>query len=93
MRKILKIYFEAVHDNQIVIVIGETGCGKTTQIPQYLFEYGFATHGKIGCTQPRRISTIAIAKRVAEEMHCQLGLEVGYNIRFETCFNPETSIL
>jgi ATP-dependent RNA helicase DHX8/PRP22 len=84
----------AVHDNQILVVIGETGSGKTTQITQYLTEAGF-THGnraKIGCTQPRRVAAMSVAKRVAEEYGCRLGTQVGYSIRFEDCTSPETVI-
>jgi len=83
---------KAVTDNQILIVIGETGSGKTTQITQYLAEAGFTARGKIGCTQPRRVATMSVAKRVAEEFGCCLGQEVGYTIRFEDCTGPETSI-
>ncbi|XP_012269428.2 ATP-dependent RNA helicase DHX8 [Athalia rosae] len=83
---------KAVTDNQILIVIGETGSGKTTQITQYLAEAGFTTRGKIGCTQPRRVAAMSVAKRVAEEFGCRLGQEVGYTIRFEDCTSPETSI-
>lgn len=83
---------KAVTDNQILIVIGETGSGKTTQITQYLAEYGFTARGKIGCTQPRRVAAMSVAKRVAEEFGCRLGQEVGYTIRFEDCTSPETVI-
>lgn len=83
---------KAVTDNQILIVIGETGSGKTTQITQYLAEAGFTARGKIGCTQPRRVAAMSVAKRVAEEFGCCLGQEVGYTIRFEDCTGPETSI-
>ncbi|CAN7996933.1 unnamed protein product, partial [Ixodes pacificus] len=95
---------KAVTDNQILIVIGETGSGKTTQITQYLAEAGFTTRGKIGCTQPRRVAAMSVAKRVAEEFGCRLGQEarpqtwfterlpVGYTIRFEDCTSPETLI-
>ena len=69
---------KAVHDNQILIVIGETGSGKTTQITQYLAEAGYVTKGKIGCTQPRRVAAMSVAKRVAEEFGCRLGQEVGF---------------
>ncbi|KAG9473780.1 hypothetical protein GDO78_004205 [Eleutherodactylus coqui] len=82
----------AVHDNQILIVIGETGSGKTTQITQYLAEAGYTTRGKIGCTQPRRVAAMSVAKRVSEEYGCCLGQEVGYTIRFEDCTSPETVI-
>lgn len=83
---------QAVNDNQILIVIGETGSGKTTQITQYLAECGFAARGKIGCTQPRRVAAMSVAKRVAEEFGCRLGQEVGYTIRFEDCTSQETII-
>ncbi|XP_017486973.1 PREDICTED: ATP-dependent RNA helicase DHX8-like isoform X1 [Rhagoletis zephyria] len=83
---------KAVADNQILIVIGETGSGKTTQITQYLAEAGYVARGKIGCTQPRRVAAMSVAKRVAEEFGCRLGTEVGYTIRFEDCTSPETVI-
>ncbi|XP_059470010.1 ATP-dependent RNA helicase DHX8 [Neocloeon triangulifer] len=83
---------KAVTDNQILIVIGETGSGKTTQITQYLAEAGFTSRGKIGCTQPRRVAAMSVAKRVSEEFGCRLGQEVGYTIRFEDCTSPETVI-
>ncbi|KZV21612.1 ATP-dependent RNA helicase [Dorcoceras hygrometricum] len=83
---------QAVHDNQVLVVIGETGSGKTTQVTQYLAEAGYTTKGKIGCTQPRRVAAMSVAKRVAEEFGCRLGEEVGYSIRFEDCTGPETVI-
>ncbi|CAB3364061.1 Hypothetical predicted protein [Cloeon dipterum] len=83
---------KAVTENQILIVIGETGSGKTTQITQYLAEAGFTSRGKIGCTQPRRVAAMSVAKRVSEEFGCRLGQEVGYTIRFEDCTSPETAI-
>ncbi|KAH7843417.1 hypothetical protein Vadar_016393 [Vaccinium darrowii] len=83
---------QAVHDNQVMVVIGETGSGKTTQVTQYLAEAGYTTGGKIGCTQPRRVAAMSVAKRVAEEFGCRLGEEVGYAIRFEDCTGPDTLI-
>ncbi|CAK9233002.1 unnamed protein product [Sphagnum jensenii] len=83
---------KAVNDNQVLVVIGETGSGKTTQMTQYLAEAGYTTRGKIGCTQPRRVAAMSVAKRVAEEFGCRLGEEVGYAIRFEDCTGPETVI-
>jgi ATP-dependent RNA helicase DHX8/PRP22 len=80
---------EAVRQHQILIVVGETGSGKTTQTTQYLAEAGFT--GIIGCTQPRRVAAISVAKRVAEEVGCILGEEVGYSIRFEECTSPATT--
>lgn len=73
-------------------MIGETGSGKTTQITQYLAEEGYTAVGKIGCTQPRRVAAVSVAKRVSEEFGCRLGQEVGYTIRFEDCTSPETKI-
>ena len=78
----------AVSDNQFLVVIGETGSGKTTQMTQYMAEAGFTLRGIIGCTQPRRVAAMSVAKRVAEEFGCRLGQEVGYSIRFEDCTSP-----
>ena len=83
---------KAVHENQLMIVVGDTGSGKTTQLTQFLAEGGFADAGIIGCTQPRRVAAMSVAKRVAEEVGCELGQEVGYTIRFEDCTSPETRI-
>ena len=83
---------QAIHDNQVLIVIGETGSGKTTQITQYIAEVGYTIRGKIGCTQPRRVAAMSVAKRVSEEFGCRLGQEVGYTIRFEDCTSQETKI-
>lgn len=101
-------FLEAISQNQVLILIGETGSGKTTQIPQYLYEAGYAkplnvTDGnksgssaslyrKIGCTQPRRVAAMSVARRVAEEMNCRVGDKVGYSIRFEDCTSPQTII-
>ncbi|KAI3972098.1 hypothetical protein MKW92_038285, partial [Papaver armeniacum] len=90
--KLKKELVQAVHDNQVLVVIGETGSGKTTQVTQYLAEAGYTTKGKIGCTQPRRVAAMSVAKRVAEEFGCRLGEEVGYAIRFEDCTGPDTVI-
>uniref|UniRef100_A0A3P8WAF3 ATP-dependent RNA helicase DHX8 n=1 Tax=Cynoglossus semilaevis TaxID=244447 RepID=A0A3P8WAF3_CYNSE len=83
---------QAVHDNQILIVVGETGSGKTTQITQYLAEAGYTARGKRGSTQPGRVAAMSVAKRVSEEFGCRLGQEVGYTIRFEDCTCTETVI-
>ena len=90
--KFQKQLIDAVHNNQLLIVVGDTGSGKTTQLTQYLAEAGFANTGMIGCTQPRRVAAMSVAKRVAEEVGCRLGQEVGYTIRFEDCTSPETRI-
>ena len=83
---------KAINDNQILIVVGETGSGKTTQLTQYICEAGFVARGTIGCTQPRRVAAMSVAKRVAEEYGCLLGQEVGYTIRFEDCTSEKTII-
>lgn len=81
-----------VRDNQVIIVVGQTGSGKTTQLTQFLHEDGYARHGMIGCTQPRRVAAMSVAKRVSEEMEVPLGGVVGYAIRFEDCTSKETAI-
>mmetsp|Transcript_31530 Transcript_31530/g.72863 ORF Transcript_31530/g.72863 Transcript_31530/m.72863 type:complete len:1102 (+) Transcript_31530:83-3388(+) len=83
---------QAINDNQVLIVIGETGSGKTTQITQYMAEAGYTSRGMIGCTQPRRVAAMSVAKRVSEEYGCRLGQEVGYAIRFEDQTGPDTLI-
>ncbi|CAI7672926.1 unnamed protein product [Penicillium pancosmium] len=98
-RKSLPIYqfrdqiIQAVHDHQVLIIVGETGSGKTTQIPQYLHEAGFTKDGlKVGCTQPRRVAAMSVAARVADEMGTKIGNEVGYAIRFEDNTSDKTII-
>ncbi|KAH7063450.1 pre-mRNA-splicing factor ATP-dependent RNA helicase prp22 [Macrophomina phaseolina] len=83
---------QAVREHQLLILVGDTGSGKTTQLTQFLAEDGFANNGVIGCTQPRRVAAMSVAKRVAEEVGCKLGAEVGYTIRFEDCTSPDTKI-
>ncbi|XP_036931060.1 pre-mRNA-splicing factor ATP-dependent RNA helicase DHX16 [Acanthopagrus latus] len=81
----------AIQEHQILVIEGETGSGKTTQIPQYLLEDGYTQGGmKIGCTQPRRVAAMSVAARVAQEMSVKLGNEVGYSIRFEDCTSERT---
>lgn len=81
-----------IRDHQIIVVVGETGSGKTTQLTQYLMEDGYHRYGAIGCTQPRRVAAVSVAKRVADEVGCELGLEVGYSIRFEDSTSEKTRI-
>ncbi|XP_078404337.1 putative ATP-dependent RNA helicase DHX40 isoform X2 [Cetorhinus maximus] len=83
---------QAVRDHPFLIVTGETGSGKTTQLPQYLYRAGLGRHGAIGVTQPRRVAAISVALRVAEEMNCTLGKRVGYQVRFDDCTSEETVI-
>ncbi|XP_027192942.1 pre-mRNA-splicing factor ATP-dependent RNA helicase DEAH1-like [Cicer arietinum] len=96
-RKKLPIYpfrdefLKAVHDHQVLVIVGETGSGKTTQIPQYLHEAGYTKNGRmIACTQPRRVAAMSVAARVSQEMGVKLGHEVGYSIRFEDCTSEKT---
>ncbi|KAK3088261.1 hypothetical protein FSP39_016720 [Pinctada imbricata] len=84
---------DAIDTHQVLIIEGETGSGKTTQIPQFLHEAGYTKNGvKIGCTQPRRVAAMSVAARVAEEMGFKLGNEVGYSIRFEDCCSERTIV-
>lgn len=83
---------QIIRENSVVVVVGETGSGKTTQLAQYLYEDGFARGGIIGCTQPRRVAAMSVAKRVAEEVGCPVGDAVGYAIRFEDVTSQKTKI-
>lgn len=83
---------KAIAEYQTLVIVGETGSGKTTQIPQYLHEEGYSKAGRIGCTQPRRVAAMSVAARVAEEVGCKLGQEVGYSIRFEDSTSDKTVI-
>ncbi|KAF2719137.1 pre-mRNA-splicing factor ATP-dependent RNA helicase prp16 [Polychaeton citri CBS 116435] len=87
-----KEFLSAVEQYQLLIVVGETGSGKTTQLTQYLAEEGYSDKGMVGCTQPRRVAAMSVAKRVAEEVGCRLGEQVGYTIRFEDKTGPDTCI-
>uniref|UniRef100_A0A4W4DVY2 RNA helicase n=1 Tax=Electrophorus electricus TaxID=8005 RepID=A0A4W4DVY2_ELEEL len=87
-----KTLVDAVSANQFLIVTGETGSGKTTQLPQYLYQAGLCRYGKIAVTQPRRVAAITVAQRVSHEMGVRLGLEVGYLVRFDDCTTKDTLI-
>ncbi len=82
----------AIRSNQVVVITGETGSGKTTQIPKMCLEAGRGVDGLIGCTQPRRIAAITVAQRIAEEMQEDIGLSVGYKIRFQDRTNRNIHI-
>ena len=83
---------EAVKTSPCVIITGETGCGKTTQFPQYLHQEGYSKEGVIGVSQPRRVAATSVAHRVSYEMGTRLGVQVGYQVRFDDCTSPSTRI-
>lgn len=76
-----------VEENNAVVIVGETGSGKTTQIPQFLAAAGYAKGGKcVACTQPRRVAAVTVARRVAEEVGCRLGTKVRPHYHSFHCF-------
>ena len=83
---------DAIRDHQVVIIAGETGSGKTTQIPKICLELGRGVRGLIGHTQPRRIAARTVAERVAEELGTELGSTVGWKVRFTDQVGPETAV-
>ncbi|WP_086732922.1 ATP-dependent RNA helicase HrpA, partial [Streptomyces glaucescens] len=83
----------AIRDHQVVIVAGETGSGKTTQIPKICLELGRGVRGMIGHTQPRRIAARTVAERVAEELDTPLGEAVGWKVRFTDQVNPDATFI
>ena len=84
-------FLELLNKHQSICLVGETGSGKTTQIPQWCVEYARKVGKKsVSCTQPRRVAAMSVAQRVSEEMDVSLGQEVGYSIRFEDCSGPRT---
>jgi HrpA-like RNA helicase len=86
-------FIRMVQEHQTTILVGETGSGKTTQIPQFMLETGANRQGKmVACTQPRRVAAMSVARRVADEMDVLLGEQVGYSIRFEELSSPRTII-
>ncbi|MDB5296920.1 MAG: ATP-dependent helicase HrpA [Phycisphaerales bacterium] len=82
----------AIRDHQVVVLCGETGSGKTTQLPKICLELGRGVAGMIGHTQPRRIAARSVAMRIASEMRSQLGHAVGYKVRFHDQTRPETYV-
>ncbi|OIT37263.1 PREDICTED: probable pre-mRNA-splicing factor ATP-dependent RNA helicase DEAH4 isoform X1 [Nicotiana attenuata] len=83
---------ETVEKNPVVVVIGETGSGKSTQLSQMLYKRGYAKSGMIAVTQPRRVAAVSVSRRVAQEQNVRLGEEVGYAIRFEDRTSEKTHI-
>lgn len=102
MRKELPVFMhereilESVENNLVTIVCGETGSGKSTQIPQFLYEYGYTSttrKGLIGITQPRRVAATSLSKRISDEMNFKFGEEVGYQIRFDKKHMSENTLV
>merc|ERR1719329_338065 len=89
-----KDFLKLIKRNQVVVLVGETGSGKTTQLPQFLLEAGYHVSGGqnkgIACTQPRRVAAMSVAQRVADELDVELGTHVGYLIRFEDKTSDQT---
>lgn len=89
-------FLRLLDENQTIVLVGETGSGKTTQIPQWCVEYCVQKSEEqdrklcVACTQPRRVAAMSVAARVADEMDVDLGQEVGYSIRFEACTSGRT---
>lgn len=87
-------FLDMYQKSQILVFVGETGSGKTTQIPQYVLydELPHLNHKMVACTQPRRVAAMSVAQRVADEFDVKLGEEVGYSIRFEDKTSPKTML-
>ncbi len=83
---------DTIRDHQVIVLCGETGSGKSTQLPKILIAMGRGLSGVIGHTQPRRIAARSVAARLAEEMNCRLGQEVGFRIRFTDSSGPNTRV-
>jgi ATP-dependent helicase HrpA len=81
-----------IHENQVIVIAGETGSGKTTQLPKLCLDAGLGVRGKIACTQPRRIAALSVSQRVAEELKVPWGREVGAKIRFTDKTSDDTRI-
>ncbi|PQJ55250.1 ATP-dependent RNA helicase HrpA [Psychrosphaera saromensis] len=83
---------KAISENQVVIIAGETGSGKTTQIPKMCMELGRGIEGKIGHTQPRRLAARSVATRICDELGCEMGTAVGYKVRFSDHVGDNTYV-
>jgi ATP-dependent helicase HrpA len=83
---------DALKNNQVIVVAGETGSGKTTQLPKICLEAGLGVYGKIAHTQPRRLAARSVAARIAEELDVTLGDQVGYQVRFSDQSNDTTLV-
>jgi len=81
-----------IRGHQVVVIAGETGSGKTTQLPKMCLDAGLAERGKIGCTQPRRVAALSVSKRVAEELNVAWGREVGCKMRFNDDTGRDTQV-
>ncbi|CAL1329503.1 ATP-dependent RNA helicase HrpA [Candidatus Providencia siddallii] len=86
------VILELIKKNQVIIILGDTGSGKTTQIPKFCLEIGRGIKGIIGHTQPRRLSTCSVAERISVELKCKLGENIGYKIRFKEKINSVTQV-
>jgi len=83
---------KVISENQVTVIAGETGSGKTTQIPKICLELGYGRKARIGHTQPRRLAATSVATRLAEELNVELGSQVGYQVRFKDNSNEQTLI-
>jgi hypothetical protein len=84
---------DKINNNLFTIICGETGSGKSTQIPQFIYEFGYTNYGKIAVTQPRKVAAISLARRLADELNMKFGEDVGYQVRYDsTHFTEKTDI-
>ena len=83
---------EAMRRHRVIVVVGETGSGKTTQLPKIALEVAGERRGRLGCTQPRRLAAVAVARRIADEVGCEVGGYVGYQVRFDDRTGKDTAI-